>query len=89
MPTCRPQARQQPSLNLINTGSSLLLRLATNVWLPALCMAEDESDGVEWVRVLWKRQPFPDNYVPKTFLSSLSTNGMHWHRLLRHATGWA
>ena len=29
----------------------------------------------EWERVLWKRQPFPDNYVPRIFLSSLSTNG--------------
>ncbi|EKM61032.1 uncharacterized protein PHACADRAFT_82029 [Phanerochaete carnosa HHB-10118-sp] len=35
---------------------------------------EQDAGGPEWERVLWKRQPFPDNYVPKTFLSSLSTN---------------
>lgn len=34
-----------------------------------------EAREVEWERVLWKRQPFPDNYVPRTFLLSLSTNG--------------
>ena len=34
-----------------------------------------ETCTVEWERVLWKRQPFPDNYVPRSFLSSLSTNG--------------
>ncbi|KAI0732381.1 phosphatidylinositol N-acetylglucosaminyltransferase [Fomitopsis betulina] len=28
----------------------------------------------EWERVLWKKKPYPDNYVPKTFLSSLSKN---------------
>ncbi|GJE86102.1 phosphatidylinositol N-acetylglucosaminyltransferase [Phanerochaete sordida] len=37
-------------------------------------MASASGAEVEWERVLWKRQPFPDNYVPKTFLSSLSTN---------------
>lgn len=37
-------------------------------------MATDTSD-IKWERVLWKRQPFPDNYVPETFLDSLSTNG--------------
>ena len=34
-----------------------------------------ETCTVEGERVLWKRQPFPDNYVPRSFLSSLSTNG--------------
>lgn len=28
------------------------------------------ADG-EWEKVLWRRQPFPDNYVPNTFLSEL------------------
>ncbi|KAH9979844.1 phosphatidylinositol N-acetylglucosaminyltransferase [Lactifluus volemus] len=28
----------------------------------------------EWERVLWRPQPFPDNYVPPTFLSALSKN---------------
>ncbi|KAI0033163.1 phosphatidylinositol N-acetylglucosaminyltransferase subunit C [Vararia minispora EC-137] len=27
-----------------------------------------------WERVLWKEQPYPDNYVPPTFLSSLVKN---------------
>ncbi|KAL9940836.1 hypothetical protein V8E36_000324 [Tilletia maclaganii] len=44
-----------------------------------------DADGVEvsdtsaattkqWERLLWKRQPFPDNYVPPSFLDKLQTN---------------
>ncbi len=38
-----------------------------------------ELDGtgeneLEWERVLWRLQPFPDNYVPPTFLVGLSKN---------------
>lgn len=32
------------------------------------------EDGTEWERVLWRLQPFPDNYVPPTFLAALSKN---------------
>jgi len=32
------------------------------------------EDGPEWERVLWRLQPFPDNYVPPTFLAGLSKN---------------
>ena len=28
----------------------------------------------EWERVLWKKKSYPDNYVPRSFLSSLSRN---------------
>ena len=36
----------------------------------------------EWERVLWRPNPFPDNYVPETFLSSLSRNGEYlWDRI--------
>ena len=30
----------------------------------------------DWERVLWKKKPYPDNYVPRTrFLEFLKTNG--------------
>lgn len=29
----------------------------------------------EWTKVLWKKQPFPDNYRPRSFLSALQKNG--------------
>jgi hypothetical protein len=32
------------------------------------------GDAPQWERVLWKPQPFPDNYVPPTFLAALSKN---------------
>lgn len=28
----------------------------------------------EWRRILYAKQPFPDNYTPPTFLSSLRRN---------------
>ncbi|OCH96175.1 phosphatidylinositol N-acetylglucosaminyltransferase [Obba rivulosa] len=36
-------------------------------------MSQEVSEE-EWERVLWKRKPYPDNYVPRSFLSSLSRN---------------
>ena len=34
------------------------------------------ADEKDWERVLWKRLPYPDNYVPPThFLASLRKNG--------------
>ncbi|KAI0801276.1 phosphatidylinositol N-acetylglucosaminyltransferase [Fomes fomentarius] len=38
----------------------------------------------EWERVLWKKKPYPDNYVPRSFLASLSKNPnfrpyTYWH----------
>ncbi|KAI0335283.1 phosphatidylinositol N-acetylglucosaminyltransferase [Cubamyces sp. BRFM 1775] len=33
-----------------------------------------EEWEAEWERVLWKKKPYPDNYVPRSFLSSLSRN---------------
>ncbi|KAI0793489.1 phosphatidylinositol N-acetylglucosaminyltransferase [Abortiporus biennis] len=44
------------------------------------------SDGPDthWQRVLWKKQDFPDNYVPSSFLSSLRTNANY-----RPHTYWA
>ncbi|KAI8995618.1 phosphatidylinositol N-acetylglucosaminyltransferase [Trametes punicea] len=36
-------------------------------------MSKNEWE-VEWERVLWKKKPYPDNYVPRSFLSSLSRN---------------
>ena len=33
-----------------------------------------EAWEAEWERVLWKKKPYPDNYVPRSFLASLSRN---------------
>lgn len=30
-----------------------------------------ERDNVAWEKVLWRRQPFADNYVPPSFLAEL------------------
>jgi hypothetical protein len=27
--------------------------------------------GVKWEKALWRKQPFPDNYVPPSFLTEL------------------
>ncbi|CAD6910510.1 unnamed protein product [Tilletia controversa] len=32
------------------------------------------ADAPTWERLLWKKQPFPDNYVPPSFLNKLQTN---------------
>ena len=32
------------------------------------------TDSKKWEKVLYKRQPYPDNYVDTTFLASLITN---------------
>jgi phosphatidylinositol N-acetylglucosaminyltransferase subunit C len=42
-------------------------------------MVRTETDGTgengpELERVLWRLQPFPDNYIPQTFLAGLSKN---------------
>lgn len=41
------------------------------VYDPRHCM----SAG--WERVLWKKQAYPDNYIPPSFLSSLRRNSMY------------
>ncbi|KAI0365238.1 phosphatidylinositol N-acetylglucosaminyltransferase [Pilatotrama ljubarskyi] len=43
-----------------------------------------EQWEAEWERVLWKKKQYPDNYVPRSFLSSLSRNPnfkpyTYWH----------
>ncbi|KAI0735178.1 phosphatidylinositol N-acetylglucosaminyltransferase [Earliella scabrosa] len=43
-----------------------------------------EAWEAEWERVLWKKKPYPDNYVPRSFLASLSKNPnfrpyTYWH----------
>lgn len=37
-------------------------------------MLEDSPQEEEWKRALWKKSSFPDNFVPGSFLSSLSKN---------------
>jgi hypothetical protein len=31
----------------------------------------ERTSQVTWEKILWRKQPFPDNYVPPTFLSEL------------------
>lgn len=50
-----------------------LLFLVPCAALSSTCMTETAWED-EWERVLWKKKPYPDNYVPETFLSSLSKN---------------
>ena len=35
-----------------------------------------------WEKVLWKKQPYPDNYTPHTFLSALQMNSEAGRRSL-------
>jgi phosphatidylinositol glycan class C protein len=46
---------------------------------------QDVASSDAWQRVLWKAQPFPDNYIPPSFLSSLRRNGraLIYHSVLR------
>lgn len=32
---------------------------------------ESLETGVKWEKALWRKQPFPDNYVPSSFLAEL------------------
>ncbi|TFK89972.1 phosphatidylinositol N-acetylglucosaminyltransferase [Polyporus arcularius HHB13444] len=46
-----------------------------------------EAWEAEWERVLWKKKPYPDNYVPRSFLASLSKNPnfrpyTYWHLVI-------
>ncbi|KAI0778174.1 phosphatidylinositol N-acetylglucosaminyltransferase [Trametes elegans] len=49
-------------------------------------MSTEEWEA-EWERVLWKKKPYPDNYVPRSFLASLSKNPnfkpyTYWHLVI-------
>ncbi|KAL1951953.1 hypothetical protein VTO73DRAFT_1102 [Trametes versicolor] len=49
-------------------------------------MSTEEWEA-QWERVLWKEKPYPDNYVPRSFLSSLSRNPnfkpyTYWHLVI-------
>ncbi|RDX55871.1 phosphatidylinositol N-acetylglucosaminyltransferase [Lentinus brumalis] len=46
-----------------------------------------EAWEAEWERVLWQKKPYPDNYVPRSFLASLSKNPnfrpyTYWHLVI-------
>lgn len=51
-----------------------------------------QNSAATWERALWKRTNIPDNHVPESFLSSLSTNGkqislQRQHLVLAHTYG--
>ncbi|KAG9009794.1 hypothetical protein FRB94_013592 [Tulasnella sp. JGI-2019a] len=37
-------------------------------------IAEADESEPRWEKILWKKQPFPDDYIPPSFLSSLRRN---------------
>ncbi|KAJ7986565.1 hypothetical protein DPEC_G00341190 [Dallia pectoralis] len=50
---------------------------------PSQLMGADSGLGavVPWRKILWERQPFPDNYVDRRFLEELRRNeGLHQYR---------
>ncbi|KAI0051699.1 phosphatidylinositol N-acetylglucosaminyltransferase [Auriscalpium vulgare] len=54
---------------LVKTLTATSSSTTTDASTRLVVMSEDH-----WERVLWKQQSFPDNYVPPSFLSSLTKN---------------
>lgn len=46
----------------------------------AVPSSKSSSNITQWQRILYRKQPFPDNYVDTTFLYSLRKNGTHYTR---------
>ncbi|OCB84632.1 phosphatidylinositol N-acetylglucosaminyltransferase [Sanghuangporus baumii] len=74
------QRMENDKNRLINKNNPNAGRLASQVNKPVKHVPQQKEPeplrwmSTEWEKVLWKKQPYPDNYIPDSFLSSLRRN---------------
>jgi len=63
-----PQSRRNAMPTATRSGRSIQPSIA----IPTAQASQETENGVQWEKVLWRKQPFPDNYVPPSFLAELN-----------------